>query len=98
MLGTFPFSSPGFAGIAVKNGGQTYYGWLRLEVFAGSGGYLDGLEVIDYAYNNVAGQSITAGEGASSTPEPGTAALSVLAAGALGIAALRRRRAELSVK
>lgn len=89
-LGNFPASHTGFAGLAIASGatnGGTEYGWIRLEVFNGQNGYPDKIEAIDWAVNN-SGGPIEAGQ----TPEPGTLALSLLAAGAAGIAALRRRR------
>ena len=88
--GTWPKSQQGFAGIGIQKNGHTYLGWLRLEYFE-SNGAIDKVEAFDYAYNTVPGGSIAAGD--TGVPEPSTAALTLLAAGAAGIAALRRRRA-----
>lgn len=89
--GTWPKSQKGFAGIGIKKNGNTYLGWLRLEYFESSKGAIDKIEAFDYAYNTDPAASIAAGD--MGVPEPSTAALTLLAAGASGIAALRRRRA-----
>ena len=89
--GTWPKSEQGFAGIGIQKNGHTYLGWLRLEYFESSNGQIDKVEAFDYAYNTVPGGSIAAGD--TGVPEPSTAVLTLLAAGAAGIAALRRRRA-----
>ena len=60
------------------------YGWIRVKVDNAAGVF----EVIDWAYNSTPGNGIRAG----TVPEPGT--LGLLAAGALGVAGMRRRRAE----
>jgi hypothetical protein len=84
--------------VPVEAGGDN--GWIRLEVFDGPNGLPDKIEAIDWAYNNVPGGSITPGQesgggsGGSSTPEPSTAAMALLAAGWTGVLALRRRHAE----
>jgi MYXO-CTERM domain-containing protein len=96
-----PGTVTGFVGFKVSSGANTGdLGWVQVKVSdSGSPGYPNELEVIDYAYNNVAGTSIKAGDtGVSATPEPGTAALGLLAFGALGVLALRRRRNEVAVK
>jgi hypothetical protein len=50
--------------------------------------------VIDWAYNDVPGGSIYAGQGEpAGVPEPSSLALGLLAAGSLGLAALRRAKA-----
>lgn len=91
-LGNFGFGSPGYVGFENQNGD---YGWLKVIVNdLNSDQYPDQVEVISYALNTTPGASITAGEtsGPSSTPEPGTAAMLLLASGAAGIVALRRAR------
>jgi hypothetical protein len=96
--GNFAFGQSGFVGFAFVNGSHNAdLGWIRLKVL-GTGGVPSEIEVIDWAYNDVArnlpGGSITAGEGAgSATPEPSTGALALLATGAAGLLAWRRRRA-----
>jgi MYXO-CTERM domain-containing protein len=70
------------------------YGWVRLSYTLGTNGITNSVKATDWAYEST-GTPITAGETASSTtPEPSTTALAVLAAGAAGVAALRRRRHE----
>ncbi len=68
-----------------------YYGWASLnitEVSSPSSAYYR--EVLTgYAYNNIPGAPITAGEGYT-TPEPGT--LGLLALGSLGLGFWRRKR------
>jgi LPXTG-motif cell wall-anchored protein len=87
-----PGTVSGFAGFRSTKTGDL--GWIDVEVFDRSAdGYPDQLEIISWAYNNVGGASIEAGQ-TSSTPEPNTAALGLLAAGAAGLLALRRRRAQ----
>jgi hypothetical protein len=81
----------GFAGFSFKTAGnQRDFGWVRLQYTVGANTLIDSLTVIDWGYqtNNII--PITAGEGA--VPEPSTGALALLAAGAAGVAALRRRR------
>lgn len=91
-LGNFAFGVAGYVGFENQSGD---YGWLKVIVNdLNSDQYPDQVEVISYALNTTPGASITAGEtsGPSSTPEPGTAAMLLLASGAAGIVALRRAR------
>jgi len=87
----------GFVGI---KGDQIFtgdLGWIQVKVFdRNADGYPDELEIVSWAYNNVPGAPIAAGE-TGVTPEPGTAALGLLAAGAAGLLAWRRRRAQMAV-
>jgi MYXO-CTERM domain-containing protein len=73
---------PGYLGFE-WNG---HVGWLALDM-PGSG---FAVQVTEYAYDTVPGQSITVGAAAAS--EPSTPTLVLLALGALGLAALRKRR------
>jgi hypothetical protein len=84
----------GFAGFVLPTGAsrsQLDFGWLRIEVSdPNSVGYVTEIQALDWAYNDIPFAPITAGEGA--VPEPGTAALALLATGAAGLLAWRRRR------
>lgn len=94
--GAFRPGRSGFAGFETSGGDL---GWLRLEVFASDWDRMFryrqfpvAIEAIDWAYNNVPGAPIRAGEGApTSTPEPGSIALALLAMGASGLLAWRKR-------
>jgi hypothetical protein len=79
-------SQSGFAylGLRFTMSAQEYLGWAQIAIDSGT----PSLTLRDYAYNDVAGESINAGDGAA--PEPSSLAL--FAAGAAGVAALRRRR------
>jgi len=80
----------GFAAFEQANGDL---GWVRLEWTSNDGtGFPNTLTALDWAYNNVPGQSIQAGQ-TSSVPEPGATALLALAGA--GAAFLRRRKAGL---
>lgn len=68
------------------NGNQTHYGWVRVSL----GGTLTSPRaLVEYAYDDIAGTSIAAGD-IGAIPEPSTFGL--LAAGAMGLATFRRRR------
>lgn len=73
----------------------TDYGWIRLSYTLGTNGLANSITATDWAYDPT-GAPVAAGEGASSTPEPSAKALAILAAGAAGVAALRRRRHEFN--
>lgn len=81
-------SNSAFFGFKASNGDL---GWVRLTDTGTAGHVPTSVTLVDYAYNNVAGGSIYAGEGIL-TPEPGSMGLSLLALGAAGVVALRRRR------
>jgi MYXO-CTERM domain-containing protein len=85
-----PGSVTGFAGFKNSAGD---YGWLHIRVSdVGGSGFPIEAELIDWAYNDVAGTSVKAGDmGVAATPEPGNAALGLLALGAAGVLALRKR-------
>jgi hypothetical protein len=76
----------GFAylGLRFTMSSQEYLGWAQIAIDPGT----PSLTLHDYAYNDVAGDSINAGDGA--VPEPSSLAL--FAMGAAGVVALRRRR------
>jgi hypothetical protein len=69
------------------------YGWVRLSYALGTNGLPNSVTAVDWAYDPT-GAPVSTGEGAA--PEPSTMALAILAAGAAGVAVLRRRRCELN--
>jgi hypothetical protein len=66
------------------NANQVHYGWMRISLSGTLA--VQPRALVEYAYENVAGQSIQAG----AVPEPGT--LGLLAMGAAGLVVSRRRR------
>jgi hypothetical protein len=62
---------------------------VRLSYTLGTNDLANSITATDWAYDPT-GAPVTAGE--SGTPEPSTTALAILAAGAAGVVALRRRR------
>jgi hypothetical protein len=92
IRGSFgPGTVTGFVGFRASNGDL---GWIQLRVSdRGSSGYPNEETLINWAYNNVPGGAIVAGQ----TPEPSSLALGLLAAGAVGLAALRAARARANV-
>lgn len=81
----------GYLGFEFVSHSQTYFGWAHLKVTA-SGIYGDGETgyISEFAYETDPNTAIKAGETAG---EPGTPALVLMALGALGLGALRKRRA-----
>jgi PEP-CTERM motif len=88
-FGTWPFSQTGFAGVKFQLSDGTHFGWIRLHP-SGEGGFPTRLEAIDWAWNTTPNQAIRAGQGV--IPEPTSLALMLLASGAAGVLAWRRRR------
>lgn len=72
-----------FIGLTFPIGASNHFGWVRVSIDNAAGTFV----VNDWAYNTVAGEGIRAGQ----VPEP--TSLGMLAAGAAGVAAMRRRRA-----
>jgi hypothetical protein len=78
----------GFMGFQFTSGGSTHYGWARLNIEKFSDPSRPfGVTLRDFAYEDVAGQAITAGAG---IPEPAGLALAMLALGAVGIRPTRK--------
>ncbi len=94
-VGRFLPGAPGYLGFTLDQGaGNVHYGWLKLEFSLDPQTSRGVLEALAYGYETTAGARIDAGDRGSTTatPEPGTMALGILAAGAAGVVALRRRR------
>lgn len=88
--GAFLSGQPGYLGFAVKGTGTDFdYGWLKLEFFTNAQSKI-ALEALSFGVQTTSNESINAGD--TGAPEPGTMALGILAAGAAGVMALRRRR------
>lgn len=79
----FNSASGKFIGLQFPSGTNTYNAWVRVDVNNTAGSF----NVADWAYENVPGVGIVTGV----VPEP-VSSLGLLAAGAAGVAALRRRR------
>jgi hypothetical protein len=71
-----------YLGLSFPSGANLFYGWVRVAIDNTAGTFL----IKDWAYNSISGEGIRAGE----IPEP--ASLGMLAAGAAGLVALRRKR------
>jgi hypothetical protein len=97
LAGTWTQGATGFAGFGFEIAGNRHFGWVRLswddlvglDGAPGADGFPDQLTIHDLAWNDTPDGAITAGEG---TPVPAPGSLALLATGAAGIAALRRRR------
>ncbi len=76
----------GFLGVQVGTGGDVNYGWIQVAVTTDSEGFMLEAEIIDWAYETEVNTPIPAG----AIPE--ASSLGLLAAGAAGLAALRRFR------
>ncbi len=82
----------GFAAFSFNPGSGTDYGWVRLRFTVGNDDGVNSLTAIEWAYQNDGSAILTGDTGIPGAPEPSTAALMVLAAGAAGVGALRKRR------
>ena len=73
------------------SGGETYYGWIDYDLSMSEGEYA--FTVNSWAYNDVAGEGIIAGQyqAASSSAVPGLGGLAALAIGAAGVRSRRQR-------
>jgi hypothetical protein len=82
------YGRPGFLGF--KSGGRV--GWAAVDVTGSISANNLAAHITGYAFDTVPGQSITVGAAAAS--EPSTPTLVLLALGALGLAALRKRNSQ----
>jgi MYXO-CTERM domain-containing protein len=81
----------GYAGFRFKTGGTTDYGWFKL-VYSDVDGLPGSLTFLGGAFDDTGAAILTGSDVPSGTPEPGTASLALLALGAAGVVALRRRK------
>lgn len=80
-----------YLGLKFDIGGNTHYGWAGIGVDPNNANFI----LRDFAYEDVAGIGITAGAGGAAAglvPEPSTFGMGLLAMGAAGIRAWRKRR------
>lgn len=100
-VGQFAPSQTGFAGVKLHLNDGDHFGWIRIHVGADTDGFPNLITVKDWAFDCTPGEAIKAGDGTSSSasctpgsggsvPEPSSLAL--LAAGAAGLMAFRKRR------
>jgi hypothetical protein len=80
-----------FVALEFDIAGQSHYGWARLSVSGSSDVNTAGTATLhDWAYESIPGAQIRTGQ--TAVPEPGS--LGLLALGAVGLAAYRRRRSD----
>jgi len=79
----------GYAGLKINDGSTDIYAWLRFNVEHNGKGLPVNITLLDWAYEDT-GASILAGQMPSAVPLPGS--LGLLAMGATGLAAFRRRK------
>lgn len=96
-FGKFVAGVPGYVGLAIKTGGGQFdYGWVKLVFTNAISGLPQTLTALSFGVEETPGVAIKAGQTSdavvSSTPEPGTMTLTLLATGAAAVIALRRRR------
>jgi hypothetical protein len=88
VFGAWQPSENGLAGVRFTIGGQDHFGWIRIHV-GEQDDVPNAITALDWAYESEPGVGIQAGS-TQAVPEPGTLAL--LATGAAGLLAWRRRR------
>ena len=77
--------------LTLSSGSQTYFGWINFSLSRSQGEY--SFHINSWAYNDVAGQGIIAGQNtaAGSAVVPGLSGLAALAIGAAGVRTRRQR-------
>lgn len=79
-------ATDGYVGLSFGTSPNLRFGWIRVDVDSANASFT----IKDWAYETEPGVSINAGQ----VPEPGT--LGLLAAGAAGVAAMRKRRKQVA--
>ena len=93
--GQYGHVNDAYLGLTFDINGQVHFGWAELinvTTVAGGGDVEISGELVAYAYDTVADQSIEAGQTSTAAPEPGT--LGLLALGSLGLGFWRRKKQE----
>ncbi|MEM1150559.1 MAG: PEP-CTERM sorting domain-containing protein [Pseudomonadota bacterium] len=80
----------GFLGLSLVLGGDTHFAWIEVSVTEDSG--VVTVQISRSGFEDVAGVGILAGSSETLAPVPLPSSLLLLASGAVGLAALRRRR------
>lgn len=78
----FDHTAGAFIGLEFPIAGVSHFGWIRVSIDNSAGTFI----INDWAYNDTPGGAIVTGQ----IPAPGS--LGLLAAGALGVSTLRKRR------
>ncbi len=91
QYGALEFGAGELVGFSVSSSGDTYYGWIEYDLSMSEGSFT--FTVNSWAYNDVAGQGIIAGQNqaAGSSAVPGLGGLAALAIGAAGVRTRRQR-------
>ena len=91
QFGNLEFGTGEIVGFSFSSGGDTYYGWVSYDLSMSEGSFT--FTVNRWAYNDVAGQGIIAGQNqaAGSSAVPGLGGLAALAIGAAGVRSRRQR-------
>ena len=89
--GNLEFGTGEIVGFSYSSSGDTYYGWVAYDLSMSEGRY--SFTVNGWAYNDVAGEGIIAGQNqaAGSSAVPGLGGLAALAIGAAGVRSRRQR-------
>jgi hypothetical protein len=89
--GNLDLDSGGIVGFRLSASGLNFYGWVNYDLSMSEGEYT--FTVNGWAYNDVAGEGIIAGENraAGSSAVPGLGGLAALAIGAAGVRSRRQR-------
>ena len=89
--GSLDLGSGGIVGFRLSASGFDFYGWVNYDLSMSAGAFT--FTVNGWAYNDVAGEGIIAGENraAGSSAVPGLGGLAALAIGAAGVRSRRQR-------